>query len=161
MGFATHSGPWLLGTVKDTTGTTAGTIRNTGATTVAQVNSASFSFGAVNASLTGNAAVLPAGALITRMQFITTELYSAAVTVKLSIGATDIVAATTVTLAGIVAMTPVTSAAVASLINNVGSTDAIVTFTATEAGVLTTGAGTLVIEYVVRNSDGASVPASA
>ena len=36
MGFATHLGPWLLGTVKDTTGTTAGTIRNTGCTTVAR-----------------------------------------------------------------------------------------------------------------------------
>ena len=38
MGFATHLGPWLLGTVKDTTGTTAGTVRNTGATIVAQVD---------------------------------------------------------------------------------------------------------------------------
>ena len=36
MGFATHLGPWLLGTVKNTTGTTAGTIQNTGATMVAQ-----------------------------------------------------------------------------------------------------------------------------
>ena len=36
MGFATHLGPWLLGTVKNTTGTTAGTIRNMGATVVAQ-----------------------------------------------------------------------------------------------------------------------------
>jgi len=36
MGFATHLGPWLLGTVKNTTGTTAGTIRNMGATTVNQ-----------------------------------------------------------------------------------------------------------------------------
>jgi len=36
MGFATHLGPWLLGTVKNTTGTTAGTIRNTGCTSVAQ-----------------------------------------------------------------------------------------------------------------------------
>ena len=30
MGFATHLGPWLLGTVKETTGTTPGTVRNTG-----------------------------------------------------------------------------------------------------------------------------------
>jgi len=40
MGFATHLGPWLLGTVKNTTGTTAGTIRNMGATTVAQTYTA-------------------------------------------------------------------------------------------------------------------------
>ena len=36
MGFATHLGPWLLGTVKNTTGTTAGLVRNTGDTVVAQ-----------------------------------------------------------------------------------------------------------------------------
>lgn len=161
MGFATHLGPWLLGTVKDTTGTTAGTIRNTGATIVAQTNSASYGFAAVNASLTGNAVVLPAGALITDMQFITTEAYSAAVTVKLTIGATDIVAATTVTNAGVTALSSVASAAVAALVNNVGSTDAIVTYTATKAGTLTTGAGTLVVSYIVRSSDGTSVPASA
>jgi len=161
MGFATHLGPWLLGTVKDTTGTTAGTIRNTGATIVAQTNSSAFGFAAVNASLTGNAVVLPAGALITAMQFITTAAYSAAVTVKLTIGATDIVAASAVTNAGVTALSPVASAAVAALINNVGSTDAVITYTATEAGVLTTGSGTLVIAYIVRNSDGSSVPASA
>ena len=36
MGFASHLGPWLLGTVKNTTGTTAGTLRNMGNTIVAQ-----------------------------------------------------------------------------------------------------------------------------
>ena len=40
MGFATHLGPWLLGTVKNTTGTTAGTVRNMGATIVAQTYTA-------------------------------------------------------------------------------------------------------------------------
>lgn len=161
MGFATHLGPWLLGTVKDTTGTTAGTIRNTGATIVAQTNSGSFGFAAVNANLTGNAVVVPAGALITAMQFITTATYSAAVTVKLTIGATDIVAAATVTNAGIVTLGSVASAAVAALMSNVGTTDAIITYTLTEAGVLTTGAGTLVVAYIVRAADGSGHPASA
>ena len=36
MGFATHLGPWLLGTVRNTTGTTVGTIENCGATVVSQ-----------------------------------------------------------------------------------------------------------------------------
>ena len=36
MGFATHLGPWLLGTIKNTTGTTVGTIENLGATVVSQ-----------------------------------------------------------------------------------------------------------------------------
>ena len=53
MGFATHLGPWLLGTVKNTTGTTAGSVQNMGGTVVAQTNSTSFGFAAINSSLTG------------------------------------------------------------------------------------------------------------
>jgi hypothetical protein len=161
MAFATHLGPWLLGTVKNTTGTTSGTIQNIGASIVAQTNSASFGFAAVNTSLTGNALVLPAGALITAAQFYTTEAYSAAVTVKLTMGGQDIYTATTVTgPAAPYAMAAGTSAAVVALLANVGSTDAIVTYTATKAGTLTTGAGTLVIAYIVRGSDGAMYPSS-
>jgi hypothetical protein len=161
MGFATHLGPWLLGTVKDTTGSTAGTIRNVGATIVAQTNSASFGFAAINSSLTGNAVVLPAGALITSALFYTTEAYSAAVTVKLTMGGQDIYTATTVTgPAAPYAMSAGTSAAVVALLANVGSTDAIVTYTATKGGTLTTGAGTLVIAYIMRNSDGSANPSA-
>ena len=47
MGFATHLGPWLLGTVKNTTGTTAGSVQNMGGTVVAQTNSTSFAFAAL------------------------------------------------------------------------------------------------------------------
>ena len=36
MAVATHLGPWMLGTVKDTTGTTAGLIRNVGSTVSTQ-----------------------------------------------------------------------------------------------------------------------------
>jgi hypothetical protein len=60
MGFASHLGPWLLGTNKYTTGTTAGTIQNMGATIVAQTDTVTF---ADTTAVT--AAVLPAGACIT------------------------------------------------------------------------------------------------
>jgi hypothetical protein len=40
---------------------------------------------------------------------------------------------------------------------NVGSTDAIVTYTLAGAG-LTTGAATIIITYVVRESDGSANP---
>jgi hypothetical protein len=43
------------------------------------------------------------------------------------------------------------------LIANVGSTDAIVTFTVAGTS-LTTGAGVIVIKYMVRNSDGSANP---
>jgi hypothetical protein len=158
MAIATHLGPWLLGTVKNTTGTTAGTIRNTGATEVTQT--VTLPFASINASLTGRAFVLPAGAMITYFKYFTTATFSGATTIKLTIGATDITAATTVT--GPAAPANLTSAtaadAVTSLFNNVGTTDAIVNYTATKAATLTTGSVTIQCTYTVRNSDGTFQP---
>ena len=161
MGIASHLGPWLLGTVKETTGTTAGNIRNMGATEVTQT--VTLDFNSINGSLTGTAFVLPAGAMITYFKYFVTATFSGATTVKLSIGATDVTAATTVT--GPAAPANLTNAsaadAVTSLFANVGSTDALITYTATKAATLTTGSVTLQVTYTVRNSDGTSAPASA
>jgi hypothetical protein len=161
MGIASHLGPWLLGTVKDTTGTTAGTIRNMGATEVTQT--ITLGFASLNASLTGRAFVLPAGAMITYFKYYTTATFSGATTVKLTIGATDVTGATTVTGPAAPAnMTAATAAdAVTSLFNNVGTTDAIINYTATKAATLTTGSVTLQVTYTVRNSNGSATPVSA
>jgi len=158
MAFSSHLGPWLLGTVKNTTGTTAGTIRNMGATEVTQTITLPFS--SINSSLTGTAFVLPAGAMITYFKYYVTSTFSGATTVKLSIGATDVIAATTVTGPAIPAnMTALAAAdAVTALFNNVGPTDAIVTYTATKAATLTTGSVTLQVTYTVRAADGAANP---
>ena len=150
MGFATHLGPWLLGTVKNTTGTTAGTIRNMGATIVAQTDVVTGTDAAASVAM-----VLPAGALITSMQFITTTAFGTAQTITLSIGATAISTASTITNAGVNAISAAATTGAAGLLANVGSTDAIVTYT---LGASTTGSGTLVIAYIVRNSDGAANP---
>jgi hypothetical protein len=72
MGFATHLGPWLLGTVKNTTGTTSGTVRNMGATTVAQT--IPLTFQTFTNSLTGTIGSIPAGSLITGVQIITIRI---------------------------------------------------------------------------------------
>ena len=93
------------------------------------------------------------------MLFRSSEAYSAAVTVKLTMGGQDIYTATTVTgPAAPYTMAAGTSAAVVALLANVGTTDQLVTYTATKGGTLTTGAGTLVISYVVRGSDGVGYP---
>ena len=149
MGFASHLGPWLLGTVKNTTGTTAGTIRNMGATVVSQ------SVNTVFGTLTGTAFVLPAGAQVTSVTVVTTTVFSAATTCKLSIGGTDFTTTGTVTSVGSVALTANATTPVGWV--NVGSTDAIVTYTLAGAG-LTTGAATIIITYVVRESDGSANP---
>lgn len=155
MGFATHLGPWLLGTVKEGAG------RNTGATLVTQT--VTLDFNSINGSLTGTAFVLPAGAMVTYYKYYTTDTFSGATTVKLTIGATDVTAATTVTGPAAPAnMTAATASnAVTSLFNNVGSTDAIVAYTATKAATLTTGSVTLQVTYTVRGSDGSANPVSA
>ena len=161
MAFASHLGPWLLGTTKFTTGTTADTIRNMGATEVTQTDTITFTD--INASLTGTAFVLPAGAMITYFKYYVTSTFSAATTVKLSIGATDVTAATTVT--GPAAPANLTAATasdtVTSLFANVGTTDKIVTYTATKASTLTTGSVTLQVTYTVRNADGSTDSTSA
>jgi hypothetical protein len=151
MGFATHLGPWLLGTVKNTTGTTAGTIRNMGATVVSQ--SVDLVFG----TLTGTAFVLPAGAQCVSVTAITTTVFSAATTLKLSIGGTDFTTTPTITTVGQHGLTANTTTPGGWL--NVGATDAIVTYTLAGTA-LSTGAATVVITYAVRNSDGSGNPAS-
>ena len=151
MGIATHLGPWLLGTVKDTTGTAAGSVRNTGATIVAQTKSVNFNDG------TGVAAfAIPAGALITSVQFITTTTFTAASTIVVKIDGTAINSATTITTGGAYAVTTTNSQAVGRLLN-VGATDSLVTYDLS-VGVSSAGAGQLVISYVVRNSDGTITP---
>jgi hypothetical protein len=151
MGFATHLGPWLLGTVKNTTGTTSGTIRNMGATTVAQEVQVVFG------TLTGTAFVLPAGSLVTDVKVVTSTVFSAATTCKLSIGGVDFTTNGTVTSVGSVALGANATTPGGWL--NVGTTDAIVTYTLAGTA-LSTGAATIVITYVVLGSDGANNPST-
>ena len=154
MGFATHLGPWRLGTVKDTTGTTAGLVDNTGCTIVAQIDSLT---AAQVVAGTGTLGFIPAGALITSVQFLTTTLFASATTLKLTIAGVDVATASTITTAGTIAVAP--AATFTPVQANVGTTDAAITFTAT--GASATGAVTVVVAYVMLASNGASTPASA
>jgi hypothetical protein len=153
MGFATHLGPWLLGTVKSTTGTTAGSIRNVGATVVAQtipVTAATFT------NLTGTLGAIPAGSLITGIQIITSTLFDSATTLIVAVNGVNSATATTITAAGVYPVTLATT--FASTAANSGTTDDLITYTAT--GTPTSGAATIVITYVVRNPDGSANPSS-
>ena len=154
MGFATHLGPWLLGTVKNTTGTTSGLIRNMGATTVAQTIPLTY---ATFSSLTGTIGSIPAGSLITGVQLITSADFSSATTLKITIGGTDVATASTITSAGFINVT--IASTFAAIAANTGTTDDLITYTATGTA-LTTGAVTVVIQYVVRDSNGNANPTS-
>ena len=155
MGFATHLGPWLLGTVKNTTGTTAGTVCNTGATVVAQP--VVVGFAAINTSLTGTIGAIPAGAAILSVRYITSTVFSAATTLTVSIGGSAYEAsAATITSVG--SITSTQQASFGTKAANVGTTDALVTTTFTKAGTLTTGSVTIIVEYIVRDSSGNAIP---
>ena len=154
MGYATHLGPWLLGTVKETSGTATGTVRNTGCTIVAQ--NKTVAFGDASAS---TAFVVPAGSLITAVQLIQTTTFTSGTTGTFTVllNGTQIGQASVTTgTAGILTLTPATAAR-AALFYNVGATDATMTYT---SATMTAGAGTLVMAYMVRNADGSAFPAS-
>ena len=160
MGIATHLGPWLLGTVKETTGTTAGTIRNIGATHSIQVRPTVYADTTAQTLL----ACLPAGALIQSIAYLVTTAYtSTAPTFVFQVNGVAINSATAPS--GIAAGATgrggfVLGTSNPGLVANVGANDALVTFTQANGGG-GTGAGLLEISYIVRNSDGTSVPASA
>ena len=160
MGFATHLGPWLLGTVKNTTGTTAGNIRNMGATVVTQ--SKSILYTDITAATV--AFTIPAGSQILTASFNTTVAYATTTpTYALFSNAVAINTAangSAFTATGIVnILLGNNSAAAAVLCSNVGTTDAIITFT--QANVTaTSGAGILTMTYVVRDTDGSANPSS-
>jgi len=160
MGFATHLGPWLLGTVKNTTGTTAGTIRNLGTTLVSQ--SKSILYTDVTAATV--AFTIPAGSQIIDATFNTTVAYATTTpTYVLQVNGTAINTAangSVFTNTGIVnLLLGNNNAAGAVLCNNVGTSDAIITFT--QANVTaTSGAGFLTVRYAVKDSDGSANPSA-
>jgi len=160
MGFATHLGPWLLGTVKNTTGTTAGTIRNMGATTVTQSGTTT-----VSDTTATTLFVIPAGSQITNFFVDITTAYAGTtgntITIQTSGGSSlaTVGGATTTPLSTGRATVTLTAAQIGTILN-VGTTDLIVQVIYACAGVASGGAATITAQYVVKNSDGAANPST-
>jgi hypothetical protein len=174
MGFATHLGPWLLGTVKNTTGTTVGTIENLGSTIVSQTFKKNYTGQAASAT-TDTLCVLPAGAQILDILVDTLVAFTGSTAANLTIGdgttANLYWATSDITTQGRLAITNAatklanwagaTSTASPNGIG-IGVTDVkvIATLTPTVAAV-TAGTVQYTVMYVVANSNGAQFPASA
>ena len=151
MGLATHLGPWLLGTVKNTTGTTAGTIRNTGVTSVGQTDPVAY-----NDAASSVAAVIPAGSLITNIALYQSTNFTSGTTGTITLYANGTsIGVFTVTTGTAGVLLPTLTTAQSAIWANVGATDAVITYT---NATLTAGVGTLLVEYLVRNADGSSAP---
>jgi hypothetical protein len=102
-------------------------------------------------TLTGDLIAVPAGSQIVSATVVTTTVFSAATTLKLSIGGTDFTTTPTITTVGQHGLTANTTTPGGWL--NVGTTDAIITYTLAGTS-LTTGAATITVTYAVRDSAG-------
>jgi hypothetical protein len=172
MGFATHLGPWLLGTVRNTTGTTVGTIENCGATVVSQTFKKNYAGQAASAT-TDTIAVLPAGAQIINIFVDTLVAFTGSTAANMQLGdgttANKYWTSTDVTSAGRLANTNAALAAWCGATSTaspngigIGSTDVkvVATMTPTVAAV-TVGTVQYTVVYVVADSNGSQFPASA
>ena len=175
MGFATHLGPWLLGTVKNTTGTTAGTIQNTGATNVSQTKKVVYDGVVYTADTTTTLFTIPAGSQIVSIFVDTLVAFTGSTAANMTLGITGTTnlywASSDITTQGRLANTNAASklanwcgAATTASPNGagVGATDVtvIATVRPTVANV-TVGTVQYTIVYAVANSDGTQSPASA
>ena len=171
MGFATHLGPWLLGTIKNTTGTTVGTIENLGATVVSQTFKKDYTGQAASAT-TDTICVLPAGAQIVNIMIDTTVAFTGSTAANVSIGdgttaalywaSTDVTSAGRAAISGAAAKLGAWCGAASTASPSgvgIGSTDVkvVATMTPTVAAV-TAGTVQYTIQYVVANSNGAQFP---
>jgi len=156
MGFATHLGPWLLGTVKNTTGTTAGTIQNTGTTQVTQTGTMT-----VATTTATTFAVIPAGAQITNIFCDITTAFAGTtgntITIQTSGGTAlaTVGGATTTPLAVGRATTTLSGTNIATILN-VGTTDLILQVIYACAGTASGGAAQITVQYSVKDSSGNS-----
>jgi hypothetical protein len=178
MGIATHLGPWVLGTVRNTTGTTAGLIRNTGTTIVLQAGGYTTPAGvSTGAAYTGTAttiAVLPAGAIIHAIiADVITPFVGASLATTLTFqtgnattglssnfaAATQLglITATSTIAAGRSTVTPNTTNL--AVFDNIGTTDLIVQVVFATAGNYTSGGvANFQVVYAVCNPDNSYTP---
>ena len=143
MGITTFTGPIKAGNVLNTTGTTAGTIKNVGFVAMAQT-AAITQDGSATAYATS--IVIPAYSHILNIQFLNTTAWAA--TNTLSVGtsatATELVASVAM-IQGQVSAGPGTDATRTGNWSNTGSSDVIIYVKSTNAGA---GVGDIVVRYI-------------
>jgi len=147
MGTTTFTGPVKAGDVLNTTGSTAGTIKNVGTLNASQQAAITQS-----ATAAATAIVIPANSTIIAIDlFVTTAWSSATTTYTVSVGtsatATELVAATNANAIGILSLNPGTDATRTGKWLNVGTSDVVI-YVKSGAPDTIPGAGTLVVSYI-------------
>ena len=145
MGISTFTGPIKAGDVLNTTGTTAGTIKNVGWVVMAQTASITQ---AGTATALATSIVIPANSHIVNIQVLATTAWTGAAT-TISLGttatATELVSGGAVGTIGLDALTPGTDATRTTKWSNVGTSDVIIYALSANTG---SGVGDLVVRYI-------------
>ena len=147
MATSTFTGPIKAGDVLNTTGTTAGTVKNVGFVEMSQQVAI-----AQSATAAATTICIPANSTIVAIDlFVTTAWSSATTTYTISVGtsatATELVAATNANAIGRLSLSPGTDGTRTALWVNTGTTDDII-YVKSGAPDTIPGAGTLVVRYI-------------
>jgi hypothetical protein len=145
MGTTTFTGPIKAGNVLNTTGTTAGTIKNVGFVAMAQTASITQ---AGSAAAYKTAICIPAYSHILNIQFLTTVAWNgAAATISIGTSATstELVVAASLAAIGQASAGPGTNATRTALWTNTGATDIVIYALSANTG---DGVGDLVVRYI-------------
>jgi hypothetical protein len=145
MGITTFTGPIKAGNVLNTTGTTAGTIKNVGFVMMVQTVPITQ---AGSATAYKTAIVIPAYSHIVNIQVLATVAWSGAsssVSIGTSATATELVSAQNLTTIGLHALTPGTDATRTAKWSDVGTTDQIIYVLSANTGA---GVGDIVVRYI-------------
>ena len=145
MGISTFTGPIKAGDVLNTTGTTAGTIKNVGFVVMAQAVPITQ---AGTATALGTSIVIPANSHIVNIQVLVTTAWDGAAT-TFSIGtsatSTELVVAGAGGTIGLSALAPGANATRTAKWSNVGTSDVIIYVLSANTG---DGVGDLVVRYI-------------
>jgi hypothetical protein len=147
MATSTFTGPLKAGDVLNTTGTTAGSVKNVGFVEMSQQVAI-----AQSATAAATTICIPANSTIIAIDVLVTVAWSSATTTyTLSVGtsatATELVAATNANAVGRLSLTPGTDATRTGLWVNTGTSDSII-YVLSGTPSTTPGAGTLIVRYI-------------
>jgi hypothetical protein len=145
MATTTFTGPIKAGDVLNTTGTTAGTIKNVGFVAMAQTMAITQ---AGTATAYATSIVIPAYSHILNIQFLTTTAWdgvAATVSVGTSATSTELVVAQSLGAIGQASAGPGTNATRTALWTNVGANDVIIYVLSANTGA---GVGDIIVRYL-------------
>ena len=143
MSITTFTGPIKAGNVLNTTGTTAGTIKNVGFVAMAQTASITQ---AGSATAYATSIVIPAYSHILNIQFLNTTAWATTNTISVGTSATATELAVGVAMIqGQVSAGPGADTARTTLWSNTGPTDVVIYVLSTNTGA---GVGDIIVRYI-------------